>query len=455
MSTIDVIEPPAVQAVRNPYLEGNFAPVSVETTAFDLPVTGAVPKELEGRLLRIGPNPIDADPAHYHWFTGSGMAHGVRLEGGKAQWYRNRYIMGDDAAAKLGRTPIGGPRNGFGTNANTNIIDMGGRTCAIVEAGSLPVELSYELESVARSNLEGTLAHGFTAHPKVDAASGELHAMTYQPGLQALQYLVVDKAGRSRTVALIDAPHCPMIHDIAITQAFAVVLDLPVDFAPALVGKTFPFAWNPDRAGRIGLLPRNGDLAAMRWIEAPSCYVFHVMNAYDDVATESVVIDVVRHPKVFATDMQGPSEGDPVLARWRIDLASGTLAETILDERGQEFPRFNDARGALPYRYGYTTGTGALRSFGGAYKHDMDAGRSQTHDFGPGRATMEPVFVPREGATAEDDGWVMAYVHDAGRNACDVVILDGQAFADEPVATIHLPVRVPFGFHGNWIPDRG
>jgi len=457
MSTIDVIEAPATQAakaVRNPYLEGNFAPVSVETTAFDLPVTGSVPKELEGRLLRIGPNPIGADPATYHWFTGAGMAHGVRLAGGKAQWYRNRFVLGDDVAAKLGKPPIGGPRNGFGDGgANTNIIDMGGRTYAVVEAGSLPVELTYELESVARSNLEGTLDHGFTAHPKVDAVSGELHAMTYQPGLQALQYLVVDKAGRSRTVALIDAPHCPMIHDIAITQAFAVVLDLPVDFAPALIGKGFPFAWNPDRAGRIGLLPRNGDLAAMRWIETPSCYVFHVMNAYDEPETGSVVIDVIRHPKVFATDMQGPSEGDPVLARWWIDLARGVLSETILDERGQEFPRFNDAHGSLPYRYGYTAETGALRTFGATFKHDLQTGRSESHDHGPGRATLEPVFVARDGAKSEDDGWVLSYVYDANRDASDVVILDAQAFTDDPVATIRLPARVPFGFHGNWLPD--
>jgi carotenoid cleavage dioxygenase len=455
MSITETLEKPATAAVANPYLRGNFAPVEVETTAFDLAVSGQIPKDLTGRLVRIGPNPIDADPANYHWFTGTGMAHGVRLEGGKAKWYRNRYILGDDAvAAHLGRAPIGGPRNGFGSDANTNIIAMGAKTYAVVEAGALPVELTDELESVARSNLGGTLAHGFAAHPKVDGPTGELHAITYEPMREALHYLVVDTAGRSRTVAEISAPHFPMIHDTAITQRFAIVLDLPVDFSLSLVGKGFPFAWNPDRMPRIGLVPRDGDLAGLKWIEAPSCFVFHVMNAYDEAVSGDVIMDVVRHPRMFATEMRGPSEGEPILVRWRIDLASGKLSETVLDERGLEFPRFNDAHGALAYRYGYSAGAfDKLKGFGPAYKHDVTRGRNETHDYGPGRATLEPVFVERAGAREEDDGYVISYVYDAGRNASDVVILSAQDFEGPPLATITLPTRVPFGFHGNWIPD--
>jgi carotenoid cleavage dioxygenase-like enzyme len=91
--------------------------------------------------------------------------------------------------------------------------------------------------------------------------------------------------------------------------------------------------------------------------------------------------------------------------------------------------------------------------YGPAFKHDVTTGRTEIHDYGPGRATQEPVFVAREGAKAEDDGWILSYVHDAGRDAADVVILDAQGFSDDPVATIRLPVRVPFGFHGNWLPD--
>ncbi len=438
----------------NPFLAGNFAPVETETTAFDLPVQGRIPDELEGRLLRIGPNPIGgtSEQEGYHWFTGTGMAHGLRLRGGRAEWYRSRFVVSDRSAATLGRPALPGPRNGpRDNNANTNIVEMGGRTYALVEAGSLPVELSYTLDSVARSDLGGTLRHGFAAHPKQDPVTEQLHALTYEPGLQALSYLVVDPDGRSRTVAEVPAAHCPMVHDMAFTATRVIVLDLPVSFEATSVGRSFPFAWNPQRMPRIGLLPRDGDLAGLRWVEAPSCYVFHVMNAFDD--GDAVVIDVVRHPRVFDRERRGPREGVSRLVRWRIDLPGGALVETVLESRGCEFPRFNDAFAGRPYRYGYTASSGGLR-FGPAYKHDVTSGRTETHRYGAGRATLEPVFVARYGAADEDDGWIMSYVYDAERDASDVVILDAKGFSDAPVATIPLPVRVPFGFHGNWLPDH-
>ncbi|MGC1303421.1 MAG: carotenoid oxygenase family protein, partial [Caulobacteraceae bacterium] len=370
----------------------------------------------------------------------------------QAQWHRSRAVLNDRTAPALDRPPLPGPRNGPGdNNANTNVIDMGGRTYAIVEAGALPIELTYELESVARSDLGGTLEHGFTAHPKLDPVTGELHALTYQPGLQALSYLVVDRDGRARNVADIPAPHCPMVHDVAFTASRVIVLDLPVTFDRSLVGRGFPFVWDSERTPRVGLLPRDGDLSGLRWIEAPSCYVFHVMNAYDD--GETVVVDVVRHPRMFYRERRGPSEGEPVLVRWRIDPAAGRLTETLLEPRGCEFPRFNNAFGGQPYRYGYTVSTQEVQAFGPAFKHDVSTGRTEVHDYGPRRASLEPVFVARPGATAEDDGWILSYVYDAERDASDVVILDAQAFSDAPVATIRLPVRVPFGFHGNWLAD--
>lgn len=448
----EVEEPVAKAPHGNPFLQGNFAPVQVETTAFDLPVKGRIPEELEGRLLRIGPNPVSVpNEAAYHWFMGSGMAHGLRLRRGKAEWYRNRFVISESIAPALGRPDLPGPRNGERDNmANTNILDMGGRTYAIVEAGSLPVELTYTLESAARSSLNGTLSHGFSAHPKYDPLSGIFHVMTYQPGLQALSYLVVDRDGSSRTVAEIAAPHCPMVHDMAFTATKAIVLDLPVTFDPINPG--FRFSWNEQRTPRVGLVPRNGDLAGLRWIEAPSCFVFHIMNAFDD--GDTVVMDVVRHPRTFDKKQRGPSEGDPKLVRWRLDLGTGMLHETVLEERGCEFPRFNSAFGGKEYRYGYTTAVGDSARMGPAYKHDMTTGRTETHDYGAGCMTLEPVFVARRGAIAEDDGWVLSYVYNGERDASDVVILDAQAFSDVPVATISLPVRVPFGFHGNWVPDR-
>ena len=74
----------------NLYLSGNFAPVREEVTAFDLPVEGALPPELRGLYVRNGANPKTGHSEH--WFLGHGMVHGVRIEDGRAAWYRNRYV---------------------------------------------------------------------------------------------------------------------------------------------------------------------------------------------------------------------------------------------------------------------------------------------------------------------------------------------------------------------------
>src|SRR5437764_820787 len=127
------------------YLKGVFAPVAAETTAIDLPVTGTLPDWLDGRYLRNGPNPIDVDPETYHWFTGFGMVHGVRLRDGKAEWYRNRYVRSQDVAEKLGEEWRGSPEQvhgGMDFASNTNVVGQGGRTYAIVEAGARPYELT-------------------------------------------------------------------------------------------------------------------------------------------------------------------------------------------------------------------------------------------------------------------------------------------------------------------------
>ena len=157
---------PSHGAAGNAYLSGNFAPMTSETTVFSLKARGRVPDELEGRLLRIGPSPIGpVDRALYHWFTGTGLVHGLRLRGGRAEWYRSRFTMSVDAAAALDKPLIPGPGDGQ-TAVNTNVTLIGGRVLAIVEAGQLPIELDYNLESVARSDFGGTLEGGFTAHPK-------------------------------------------------------------------------------------------------------------------------------------------------------------------------------------------------------------------------------------------------------------------------------------------------
>jgi len=448
---------------ENPYLSGNFAPVPDELTAHQLEVTGTIPHELEGRLLRIGPNPVAADPDTHHWFLGNGMVHGVQLRDGRAQWYRRRFVRDDQVTAVKGWTPTRKPEGmsagdlgspGRPGIANTNVIGHAGKTFAIVEAGGLPVELSYELETVAYSNFGGTLPGGFSAHPKLDPDTGELHAAVYSFLWSHIQYVVVGRDGTVRKSVDVPTPGSAMVHDCGITANYFLLLDLPVTFQVEVAARGFqlPYQWNPDYGARIGLLPREGRSDDVVWCEVEPCFVFHPMNAYED-GDGRVVFDVVRHPRMFASDMLGPNEGPPTLERWLLDPAGGAVKEERLDDRGQEFPRHDERLVGKPYRFGYTAGLSKGFEFGGLMKHDLRDRKTEVHPAGSGRHFMEPVFVPRSTNAAEDDGWVMAYLYDAGTDRSDVVILHAQNFAAAPIATIHLPSRVPYGFHGNWVPD--
>ncbi|MDJ0869233.1 MAG: carotenoid oxygenase family protein [Myxococcota bacterium] len=448
-----------MNATANPYLSGNFAPVDDELTALDLDVTGQIPRELNGRLLRIGPNPVAPEPKSYHWFIGNGMVHGLRLRDGQAEWYRRRYVRDDQVVAKRGGPPVAGPTHGGngGGVVNTNVIGHAGRTFALVEAGNVPVELDYELETLTRTDFGGTLPGGFTAHPKRDPETGELHACVYHFGWDYIQYVVVGVDGRVRKTVDVPLPGKPMIHDCSITENWFVFVDCPVIFDETVIaeGYSLPYRWHPERPTRVGLLPRDGGADDVVYAEVEPCFVFHPLNSYED-DDGRIVLDVVRHPKMFDTDLRGPNEGPPTLDRWLIDPRGGPVKETRIDDHGQEFPRIDERLIGKPHRFGYGAGFGDGRDLvtGGLLKHDLQRGETLLRHEGAHRQFMEAVFVPRSKGAEEDDGWVMAYAHDAREGRADVQILDARDFTGEPVATVHLPDRVPFGFHCNWVPDE-
>ena len=254
-------------SARNRFLQGSFAPVSKEITAFDLPVTGRVPAELSGRYLRNGPNPLGLDDPNYHWFLGAGMVHGVRLRDGKAEWYRNRWVRSRAVAQALGETWPGGPvHDGMDFAANTHIISHCGRTLATVEAGPLPYELSGELETRGPCDFGGTLPGGFAAHTKADPRTGELHAIAYYWAWDHVQHVIVDGAGKVSRTTDIPVTDGPMMHDFALTENYVVFFDLPVTFSMDAVsaGRELPYTWNPAHQARVGLLPRSGSSAGGR-----------------------------------------------------------------------------------------------------------------------------------------------------------------------------------------------
>ena len=433
----------------------NFAPVRQEATSTDLRVTGSIPTELDGRFLRIGPNPVvDVAPDQFHWFTGTGMAHGLRLCDGSARWFRSRYVRSDRVTEAMGRPAVEGPRHGMGDGtANTNLIQHAGATYALVEAGAFPVLLDDELETIARSDFGGSLTGAFSAHPKLDPATGELHAIAYYWEWDHVRHIVVGADGLVRRSVEIPVPGKPMVHDCAITQSRVVVLDLPCHFSleMALSGRSLPYCWDDSQPARVGVMPIDGEADDIVWCEIEPCYVYHTFNAYD-AADGRVVMDVVRHRKTFATDLRAPDEGPTTLERWTIDTAKDVVDRQQLSDLSQEFPRVDQRTVGRRHRYGYSVEVADPLDFTCSLKFDFDTGAVERRDFGPRRSSFEPVFVPRHAGAGEDDGWVLAYVHDYNTGTTDVEIWHSQDFEGDPVAVVHLGVRVPFGFHGNWAP---
>ncbi|WP_408051205.1 carotenoid oxygenase family protein [Streptomyces sp. HO565] len=452
-----------------PFLTGAFAPVTEELTAFDLKVTGRIPHDLDGRYLRNGPNALGLEDVRaHHWMLGDGMVHGVRLRGGRAEWYRNRWVRSSQVRAKLGETGSGqAPPDDFA--CNTHVIPYKGRILAMQEGGPLPYELDGELDTVRPYDFRSTLKGAFTAHTKYDASADELHAIAYYPTWDHVRHIMIDRTGRVARATRIPVADAPMMHDFALTEKYVVIADVPITFdgAAAEAGAVVPYVWNDRHPMRIGLLPRAG--GTTRWFDIDPVYYSHTLNAYDQ--GDTVVVEYTAFPAPFhaaGRGMGGPSAtGAPTLDRWVIDLRAGRVYSSRLDDRPQEFPRINESLVSRRHRYAYTASTAemwrAYEAVDGTWpdekftnylvKHDMLRGSRQLHRFPGDAAVSEPVFVPRGGARDEDDGYVLSYVNDPERGATDLIILSAQDFGGHPLARVHLPGRVPLGFHGSWIAD--
>ncbi|HYB44670.1 MAG TPA: carotenoid oxygenase family protein [Candidatus Methylomirabilis sp.] len=432
------------------HLRGNFAPVKEEVTAADLPLRGSVPAGLRGRYIRNGPNPKSGSSPH--WFMGDGMLHGVELGNGKARWYRNRYVRTRKFLEDAPGLKPDGTRDLTVGLANTHIVAHAGRLLALVES-SLPTEMTPQLETTGCFDFEGRLATPMTAHPKACPLTGELHFFGYSFAPPYLTYHRANAAGRLQHSEAVEVPGPTMMHDFAITERHVVFMDLPVvfDLELALAG-SMPYRWSDEYGARVGLM-RRGDGAPVRWFDVAPCYVFHVLNAFEEAG--QVIVDVVRYDELWRPGISSFPRAR--LHRWRIDPAAGKVGEERLDDRAIEFPRCDERRTGLRHRYGYAVYTedGADTNSGTALiKYESRSGAAAVHDFGSGRVPGEGVFVPSAAGAGEDEGWVLTYVFDAARGASELVILDAAGFAGPPIATIELPVRVPFGFHGSWIPDH-
>jgi carotenoid cleavage dioxygenase len=437
---------PALPSSGQWWLDGNFAPVTGELQRTDLAVTGRLPAALAGTWVRNGPNPTGDSP---HWFIGNGMVHGLRIRDGRAEWYRRRLIdtpfVADPAAA--------GIPGGALTYSNVSSVFHAGRLLSLGEIG-FPYELSVDdLSTIGAYDFGGRLATNMTAHPKIDPQTGEMFFFGYDFAEPYLTYLVADATGQLRQTVPIGIGAPAMVHDFAITEQSAVFLDLAVQFAADEPG--LPYRFDRGHRCRIGVIDRAATTDTTRWFDIETCFVFHTINAHQ---TGSVItLDVIRYDELWtghATDRF------PLAApyRYTVDLAAGTVTEGPLDDRPSEFPMV-DRR--LTGRV-HTTGW-ALSVAGADFssptgstlvQYGADGSTSTVASFAFPGADIggEPLFVADPDRPEEGGGWLLMVVFRAETHTSDLVVFDAQVIADGPVATVHLPERVPYGFHASWSP---
>jgi carotenoid cleavage dioxygenase-like enzyme/predicted NAD/FAD-binding protein len=502
---------------QNLYLSLDFAPIHTENDYDGLAVEGILPAELAGRMLvRVGPNPQFEPRSRrlYLWFDGDGMINMYRFGADRVD-FRNRYVRteryklessagralygglqswvqytepdawaaaGFDAADVddlLGRVERGeGPTEEQYRKAAKTILNVG--NTAFVERPGGELLVFYEAWQPYRID-PSTLATGeldnfrcqvkgaLIAHPIVDPTTKETFTIGYWPFAPFLTYYVIDPAGVVKSVP-IDLPNgVPvMMHSFLLTETVAVFLDLPTTYQAKDIGTATPFLWQPGNGARLGVIPRHGGSADVKWYDIPQSvwpsldgqpsppWVFHVMNAFDQAGT--VVLDVCQYPRVPMLDVQ-PGENVPgaQFVRWTLDPGTGAMTSTTLVADGCEFPTMDDRFKTHQQKHGYlpsTTHSGL--SFNTIVHYDFEAmsGADQWWA-GPTGFVSEAVFTPRAPDAPEGDGFLFAEVWDISTDKSTLVILDAMNVAAGPICSVPLPRRVPFDFHGTMVTEPG
>ncbi len=463
MTTIEPSTETAAEA--SPWhLSGKQAPVLDEVTLTELEVKGSIPGDLRGRYFRNGPNPqTGVSP---HWFFGDGMLHGVELADGQASWYRNRYIRTPlYASPGVGRFELAMNPETFVmdysvTTANTHVMSHAGRILAVEEAG-FPYQIGAGLDTVGPFDFDGRLTTPMTAHPKVCPQTGEMLFFGYGFTPPYLTYHRVDAAGVLVQSEPITMGGPTMVHDFAVTRNYAVFMDLPAvfDMDLAIAGDSMPIRWDDNYRARFGIMARAGTDADVRWFDVDPCYVFHTLNAYEDDGR--VIVHGFRVPELWRAnsdlDLNNPvmnNEANGHLHEWSFDLTTGRVDERQLDDQPADFPRLAESLVGDRFRYGYAMALMFGADRGEILKFDFGDGAAKTaHTFPLGHHPGEPSFAPADNPANEDDGWLLTFVLDETTDTSYLAVLDASDLTADPVAEIHVPRRIPTGFHGSWIPD--
>ncbi len=436
--------------------QGNFRSVSEEVTETNLKVEGSIPPELNGLYVRNGANSSSGIADHF--FGGDGMMHGVRLAGGQAKWYRNRYIDTPAYRKEVGKFS---PPTGENTTSAVSLIYHGGELMSLGEVGYPYLINPDDLSTKGVFNYDGKLTGNMTAHPRIDPVTGELLFFGYNVVSPYLTYMRADAAGNMLQVEPIELTGPSMIHDFAVTDNYVAFMEMPVRFSwlAAVTGSALPFRWDDDAPSRIGVMPRTGTNADVKWFDVPTFFVFHIMNSFEQ--GDEVIIDAARYDKLWVKsshDFFHPAH----LSRFAMNMKTGKASVQRIHDHSMEFPQVNRSYWTKDYRYGYSLVVDEKndvperleQAAGGIRKYDVKTGEVDNYLPGPALTPAEAIFIPAlESGGGEDEGYLASYVYDKNSQTSAFCLFDATNVSAGPIAKVPLPVRVPVGFHGVWVPD--
>ena len=457
-----------------PYLQGNYAPV-LEENDFEpgqLRVEGAIPANLTGAFMRDGPNPA-YQPNHYVYpLDGDGMIHAVYLQDGQAT-YKNRWVETSHLKTErqFGRTiygsvgkllevppevvEAGGDPNPVRNTANTNVMYHGGKLLAMWEGG-FPHLLNSDLTTVGLYDYDGALKLGdaLTAHPKICPDTGDLISCTQRWDSPNYWVQIFDRHARHKQTIPVQFERKGIIHDLQITENHVVIFYAPAfhDVERAMRGED-PFSWEPEKGTKILVIPRDGQGEIITY-ETEAFFSWHFCNGFERGG--KIIIDYVWINRMPFTQAQGTGvEKQPRrMHRMTLDKATKTLTNEQFSDVFCEFSRVDERRMGKHYRYGFAASSDRQWADAHGYnctgRYDFNTGETTLFSYGEQANAGEPVYVPNPDSPHEEDGWLMCFVFNPGEGQYLSIISAGDVDGG-PVAKIHVPTRIPNGFHANWM----